>query len=159
MRVDRSQQRVSDWKWTRTARRLLKSQLRLEISFLKRMCALNFLCHSWTMHNDYCFSPLVFFHSFSFSVQRSTLVPTPGSSTPLNRSFRPFLLALFFLLFFSTYHSQSSGGCLCVASSCWWKKTWLPNGMCFSGCHSIRYVKRMFEEGKSTNRIVHVGFL
>ena len=39
-RIDRCQQHVSDWKWSRNGRSLLESQLPLEISLLKRMCAL-----------------------------------------------------------------------------------------------------------------------
>ena len=91
-----------------------------------------------------CYLPLVLCHSFSFSGQRSTMVPGHSRtkhSSPWIGSFRPFLLALLFLfLFLPTDHSQSSVTVVCVlrASSCWWKKIWLPNVMCFRRRHSIR---------------------
>ena len=99
------------------------------------MCALPFFffcfivepCAEFT-----CYSPLVLCHSFSFSGQRSTVVPGHARtkhSSPWIGSFRPFLFALFFLfLFLPTDHSQSSVTVVCVlrASSCWWKKIWLP---------------------------------
>ena len=87
------------------ARSLLESQLPLKISLFKRMCALHFF-YSWTMrmrrvyllfasralcHNLYC---------FSFSGQRSTVVPTQGPSTPLNPEFSSISSCSFFFFFF-----------------------------------------------------------
>ena len=113
-----------------------------------------------------CYSPLVLCHSFSFSGQCSTVVPGHARtkhSSPWIGSFRPFLLALFFLfLFLPTDHSQSSVTVVCVlrASSCWWKKnpSVTPQRHVFSPSSQYPHGERMFEEGKSTNRIVHVVF-
>ena len=136
----------------------------LSKSVKKNVCIAHFFfivkpCAEFT-----CYSPLVLCHSFSFSGQRSTVVPGHARtkhSSPWIGSFRPFLLALFFLfLFLPTDHSQSSVTVVCVlrASSCWWKKIWLPNvTMCFRRRHSIR-AWRTHVWRKSTNRIVHVVF-
>ena len=72
--------------------------------------------------------------------------------------------SFFFFLFFlfaNLPFSVERYGCLCVrASSCWWKKIWLPNVMCFCGRHGISPWRTHVWEGmrKSTKRIVHVSF-
>ena len=88
---------------------------------------------------------------------------TQGPSTPVReREFSSISCCSFFFFFFflPTEHSQSSVTVVCVlrASSYWWRKIWLPNVLCFRRPSQYPHGERMFEEGKSTNRIVHVVF-
>ena len=124
----------------------------------KRMCALPFFffivepCAEFT-----CYSPLVLCHSFSFSGQRSTVVPGHARtkhSSPWIGSFRPFLLALFFFFFSCqlTIHSRALRLSVCCELQAADEKK--SDSLTSQYPHG----ERMFEEGKSTNRIVHVVF-
>ena len=111
-----------------------------------------------------CYSPLMLCHSFSFSGQRSTVVPGHARtkhSSPWIRSFRPFLLALFFSFSFLANwpFTVERYGCLCVASfKLLMKKNLTPQRHVFSPSSQYPHGERMFEDGKSTNRIIHDVF-
>ena len=100
-------------------------------------------------------------HSFSFSGQRSTVVPGHTRikhSSPLIWSF---LLALFSFFFFScqlTIHSRALRLSVCCELQAADEENLTPQRHVFSLSSQYPHGKRMFKEGKSTNRIVHVGF-
>ena len=98
----------------------------------------------------------MYFHGFSFSCQHSTVVPTPGPSTLLNQEFLSIPCSFFPSV--RIYHSQSSS-CLCVASFklMMKKESESPTPCVFAVVYT--HGERMCEEGKSRNRIIHVGFL
>ena len=84
--------------------------------FQKNVCTAPFfiveLCQEFS-----CSLPLVIcvIYGFqSFSGQRSTVVPTQGPSTPLNREFPSISSCSFFFFILPTYPSQSSVTVVCV---------------------------------------------
>ena len=108
-----------------------------------------------------CYSPLGLCHShFLPRVNAQQWSPRKDQALHSIGSFRPFLLALFFL-WQLTIHNRALHCCLCVPSfKLLMKKICLPNCHVFSRSSQHPFGERMFmfEEGKSTNRIVHVGF-
>ena len=98
-------------------------------------------------------------HCFSFSGQCSTVAPTPGPSTLLNPEFSSTTSKDLVFFFFYQLHipfTVERCGCLCVASfKLLMKKSDSPS--CVFGI-VYPHGERMFEEVKSTNRIVHIGF-
>ena len=76
-------------------------------------------------------------------------------------SFRPLLLALCFSFCQLTIHNRALrlSRDLCVTSfKLLMKKNLTPQCHLFSQSSQYPYGERMFEESKSTNRIVHVGY-
>ena len=160
-------------KWNRNARSLLESQLPLKISLFKRMCALHFFfifyfnivepCAEFT-----CSSPLVLgvIYCVSFSGQRSTVVPTQGQSTPLNREFSSISSCSFLFCFFSfcqlIIHSQVLRlSVCCKLQAADEKKSDSPTPCVFAVVtDSLSVWRTHVWEGmrKSTKRIVHVRF-
>ena len=124
-------------------------------SFQKNVCTALFLfyfigepCAEFT-----CSSPLVLcvIYCFSFSGQRSTVVPTQGPSTPLNREFSSISSCSFFF-FFSfcqlTIHSQALRLSVCCELQAADEKNLTPKRHVFS--RSSQYIpgygERMFEK-------------
>ena len=75
-------------------------------------------------------------------------------------SFRPFLLAFFFLFCQLTIHNRALRLSVCRELQAADEKNLTPQRHVFSrpSQYMYPYGERTFEEGKSTNRIVHVGF-
>ena len=155
---------VNDWKWTRIARSLLESQLPLKISLFKRICALHFSFYTVEPCAEFtCYSPLVLCHSHVVTFfLGSTLNSGPHART--KHSTQSGVFVHFFLLFFYFFANlpftteRYTVVCVSRASSCWWKKSDSPTS-CVSRSSQYPLGERMFEEGESTNRIIHVRFL
>ena len=104
-----------------------------------------------------CYSPLVLCHSHFLSrVNAQQWSPRKDQALHSIGSFRPFLLALFF--FVPTYHSQPSVTLLFVCRELQASDEKNLTSQLPCVWHPFGERMFMFEEGKSTNRIVHVGF-
>ena len=97
--------------------------------------------------------------SLSFSLNAQQWSPRKDQALHSIGSFRPFLLALFFFLL-PTYHSQPSVTRLSVCRELQAadEKNRTPPRHVFSQSSQYPFGERMFEEGKSTNRIAQDGF-